>query len=137
LDQQINSIISHSSNKSLLLQEIQQLQLTFLIQKRIQDKSSIDFTFRSELKEKIGKWKSIKIICESSQTLDSKLAIIGSKSNTISIHPNVCSFGKECFQTFLMKSIEISFSITSLSDCCFQYCSSLTQISLPNSITFI
>jgi hypothetical protein len=109
------------------------------IKHRDQTKNGVNFYFPEDQLLQVKEWKRINIICENFEIIDQLLAILKSESNTILIHPTVCSFAEDgyigCFQYFEMESIEIPNSITSLGNgYCYQ-CLSLTQISLPNSIT--
>jgi hypothetical protein len=127
-----------SSQINQLSPEIQKI-----IKHRDQTKTGAYFYFPDHQRSQIQEWETIKIICENFKIVNNQSAILKPESNSILIHPTICSFASKgsgffatgCFQHFNKKSIEIPNSITSLGDGCFSDFSSLTRVSLPNSIT--
>jgi hypothetical protein len=112
---------------------------------RDQIKSGLGFYFSNEQKEQVSQWKSIQIICEIFQIENNQLTVLKPKTNTILIHPMLCSFvhhqidsekQESCFRgCSSLTQISLPNSIISLDNYCFYGCSLLTQISLPNSIS--
>jgi hypothetical protein len=52
----------------------------------------VDFHFPDEQKNQVSQWKTIKIICENFQIKNNELTILKKETNTILIHPIICSF---------------------------------------------